>query len=170
MTEPCGLVIDVQILMIASGISDPPDDGSGVDLLKAIKNCPVGRLVWDSGGKIKNQYEQKLNETTYAREWLGDLLLAGKVVAVDRARLTKKQSIEIRETGLVGEDLNFYVRTAASSTEKRLVSHDSDYDGATRRALKKQLQIRVHSASEGADIVRDRDADSSAPPDSSTPA
>jgi hypothetical protein len=158
MNKPCHLVVDVQVLMTASGITDPPDDGSGVDLLNAMRDCPCGRLVWDSEGLIRSQYEQKLNETTFAREWLGNLLLEGKLVAVDRATLTKAQRIAIMETGLVGEDLQWYVRTAAKSPENCLVSHDSDYDNSTRQALKKQLDIKVRSAGEGSVMVKRRSA------------
>jgi hypothetical protein len=99
MGEACHLVLDVQVLMTASGLTDPPDDGSGVALLNSMRDCSCGRLVWDSGGLIRGQYEQKLNETTFAREWLGDLLLEGKIVVVPRATLTKAQRPRHQENG-----------------------------------------------------------------------
>jgi hypothetical protein len=148
------LVIDVQVLMIASGVSDPPDDGTGLELLKAVRDVKEGRLVWDDGGKIKSQYEQKLGEQTFARLWIEELVLSEKVVEVARRKLTKKESLSIRETGLIGEDLNFYVRTTANSPDGRLVSHDKHYDNATCRALKKQLGIKVHSAKTATEFVR----------------
>ena len=109
----------------------------------------AARLVWDQGGLIKSQYENKLGETSFARQWLEELILARKVVEVERCRLTKKKKLAIKATGLVGEDLNYYVRTAASSPDRKLVSHDTDYDAATRKVLKKTLGISVCSAEHG---------------------
>jgi hypothetical protein len=50
------LVIDVQILLIASGRSDPPDDGSSIALLNALHEADAARLVWDDEELIKSQY------------------------------------------------------------------------------------------------------------------
>jgi hypothetical protein len=144
------IVIDVQVVMIASGLSDPPDDGSARELLNSLKNCTEGRLVWDAGGAIKTQYESKLRPQTFGREWLQELLLNNKIVSVQRCKLTKRQKLALRDTGLVGEDLNYYVRTAASSPDRTLVSHDSDYDDSSRKALRKELDIAVLDACQGA--------------------
>jgi hypothetical protein len=137
------LVVDVQVVMIASGLSDPPDDGCCKGLLEAIRELDAARLVWDDGGLIRSQYENKLSRQSFAWEWLQDLLVRSKVIAVPRARLTSRQSQRIRATGLVGEDLNYYTRTAASSPDRRLVSQDSDYDSATCRALERELDVIV---------------------------
>lgn len=148
------LVIDVQILMIASGRSSPPDDGTSIGLLNAMKESDVGRLVWDDGNVIKNQYEEKLGKTTFGMKWLEELLLAGKVIAVQRCPLSKNQRQAILDTGLVGEDLQYYVRTVANSPDRRLVSHDSDYDSKTRKVLKKELDVVVCTARRGAEHLR----------------
>ncbi len=118
-------------------------------LLNAMHEADTARLVWDAEGLIQSQYEQKLGETTFARQWLEELILGKKIVEVDRRKLTKKESLTIRETGLVGEDLKLYVRTAANSPDRKLVSHDADYDEATRKALRKSLDVSVCSAEQG---------------------
>lgn len=147
------LVVDVQLLLIASGCSDPPDDGSGLQLLKTLRDASSARLVWDSEGLIKSHYEEMLGEQTFARQWLEELVLEKKIQSVDRIKLTKKQKNAILATGLVGEDFGRYVRTAANSPDRRLASHDTDYDKATCRQLKKQLSVRVHRAKEAAEFL-----------------
>lgn len=144
------LVVDVQVVMIGSGLSDPPDDGSCHELLKMLRDGPDSRLVWDSGGLIQNQYEAKLKPQTFGKDWLTDMLIRNKVTSVARKPLTKRQKVKVRETGLVGEDLNYYVRTAMSSPDERLVSLDSDYDASTCRTLRKELGVTVSDARDGA--------------------
>ncbi len=144
------LVVDVQVVMIGAGLSDPPDDGSCHQLLKTLRDGPDNRLVWDAGGLIQSQYEAKLKPQTFGKDWLTDMLVRNKVTSVPRKTLTKRQKVKVRETGLVGEDLNYYVRTAMSSPDERLVSQDSDYDAATCRTLRKELGVVVSDAREGA--------------------
>jgi hypothetical protein len=135
--------------MIASGLSDPPDDGSAIDVLKVLESCVEGRLVWDSGGAIRNQYEEKLKPETFGKDWLIRMLQKSKIVPVDRKTLPKGPRVELEETGLVGEDLKYYVRTAANSPDRKLVSHDSDYDAKTCAVLRKGLGVDLLGASQG---------------------
>lgn len=141
--------------MVGSGLSDPPDDGSCRQLMDTLRANADSRLVWDHGGLIKAQYERKLRPQTFGHEWLQEMLLRDKVVLVRRRRLNRAESVRIRETGLVGEDLNYYVRTSAASRDRRLASQDSDYDPATRRALKQVLDVVVLSPSEGTVFLTD---------------
>ena len=134
--------------MIGSNLSAPPDDGSCRALLDAMKRSDTARLVWDDGGQIRAQYERKLKPQTYGREWLSELLLQKKVVGVPRVKLTKKQNRNIRDTGLVGEDLNYYVRTCAASPDRTLASQDSDYDASTEKCLARELSIVILDARE----------------------
>lgn len=151
------LVIDVQILMIASGLSNPPDDGAAIRLLKAMDELDTSRVVWDSGGAIRAQYESKLRPETFGKDWLVRMLLRDKIVPVARDALPKRARIDIEDTGLVGEDLHYYVRTTAKSPDRKLVSQDSDYDVSTRAVLRKSLDIRVLDSREGAAFVHAED-------------
>jgi hypothetical protein len=148
------LVVDVQVVMIGAGLSSPPDDGTSRRLLDSMQQQDCARLVWDDGGLIRSQYERKLRPQTFGRDWYEELLVRGKVVSVSRRRLSKRESQLIRGTGLVGEDLNYYVRTAASSPDRRLVSHDRHYDSKTCACVKREISVHVISAQEAVDFVR----------------
>jgi hypothetical protein len=139
--------------MIGSGLSSPPDDGTCRKLLDELKVNDEGRLVWDDEGMIRGQYERKMRPMTFGFEWLQELLVRNKIVSVPRAVLEKACKRKILDTGLVGEDLNYYVRTAAASPDRRLVSHDKHYDAATCGALKKELEVFVLDATEGHDFL-----------------
>jgi hypothetical protein len=143
------VVVDVQVVMIGAGLSSPPDDGSCLSLLKTIRENGDSALVWDSEGLIRNQYETSLKPQTFGRDWLQEVMLRNKVVEVDRCKLDRAARRRILDTGLVGEDLKYYVRTAASSPDRRLVSHDSDYDAGTRRAVNECLDVQILSATDG---------------------
>lgn len=147
------LVVDVQVLMIASGLSDPGDDGSAIGLLKALEECTAGMLVWDLGGAIKTQYEEKLRPETFGKDWLIRMLQKSKIVGVERKSIPKGHRIAIEETGLVGEDLRYYVRTAANSPDRKLVSQDSDYDAKTCAVLRKRLGVQLLDSTSGCAFV-----------------
>lgn len=147
-------VVDVQVLMIGSGLSAPGDDGTCRRLMAYIKEHGDLRLTLDSESLIKTQYEAKLSPQTFGRDWLQEMLSRGRVSFVERAKLSKGVSQAIRATGLVGEDLNYYVRTAAASNDRVLVSDDSDYDEPTCKVLKKKLDVVVLGAKDGVDVCQ----------------
>jgi hypothetical protein len=147
-------VVDVQVLMIGSGLSAPADDGACRSLMAHIKERDDLRLTLDSESLIKTQYEAKLRPQTFGRDWLQEMLSRGRVSFVARAKLSKGVSQAIRATGLVGEDLNYYVRTAAASSDRLLVSEDSDYDESTCKVLKKTLDVVVLGAKRGVDMCQ----------------
>jgi len=109
----------------------------------------LSRLVWDKEGLIQAQYERKLRPQTFGRTWYEELLLRGQVHVVARQKLDRGTSTRIRATGLVGEDFMYYVRTSASSPDRRLVTADSDYDAQTCKCLKRELDVEVLDAHEG---------------------
>jgi hypothetical protein len=168
VTELRHLVVDVQIVMTGAGMTDPPDDGACRDLLMSLRDVRDARLVWDTEALIRSQYENKLRKNAFAWEWIQDLMVRSKVIEVPRCRLTRPQSQKIRATGLVGEDLMYYVRTAANSPDRHLVSHDSDFDAASCRVLVKQLDVVVTGATSGDEFLvlgnEDTDEDSQAEP------
>jgi hypothetical protein len=110
-------------------------------------------LVWDTESLIRSQYERKLRQNAFAWEWLQDLLVQSRVLEVPRVRLKPRQAQKILATGLVGEDLNYYVRTAANSPDRRLVTHDSDFDTATCRALDRELDVAAIGAASGCQFI-----------------
>jgi hypothetical protein len=147
------LVIDVQIVMIGSDLSSPPDDGTCRRLLDTMKASGEACLVWDDGGLIRAQYDNKVKAPAFGRVWLEELLLRGRVISVPRAPLPSSVRQRIRATGLVGEDLNYYVRTAASSPDRLLVSQDKDYDTGTCHAVKRELLVVILSAAEACGVA-----------------
>src|ERR1022692_707846 len=148
-----GVVVDVQILMIGSGLSDPCDDGSCLAVMTAMHDSEHMQLVIDDESLIRTQYERKLREDCFGRVWFDEMLNRNKVLFVKRVALVKKVSQAIRGTGLVGEDLKYYVRTAAASAEKALISQDGHYEEKTCKVLKKHLKVMVLSAEEGGKLA-----------------
>lgn len=140
------VTVDVQVLMSASSLGDIANRGHSRVLLALMEAGPHC-LVLDSEDLIRTQYERKMPDAQVAgRAWIVHMVLSNKVKRVKRAYISRGVREELRDVGIVGEDLNYYVRTAVASSDKRLVSHDSDYSSPACRLLKRRLSLTVHTA------------------------
>lgn len=112
-------------------------------------------LILDDEGMIRHQYRQKLPQGTYGHEWVRQMATRDKIREVSRARIDRGTVTQVKEAHLDDEDYKYYVRTAAASESKALVSHDPDYSSQICRILKRRLGISVYLPREGRDYVVD---------------
>jgi hypothetical protein len=137
------ITVDTGVMMSASGLGAPEHATVSLDFLQLLE-CVAGcHLVVDSEGMILYQYESKMDAGTFARQWLRRMFERQRVTAVQRASLDRGTSTRLRECHLDPEDLKYFVRTAAASRSKRLVSHDPDYSTRVKRVLRDRLDVQV---------------------------
>lgn len=147
-------VIDVGVLMSGSGLGASPSQGSSIRFMTSFAETLETELVVDDEGLILHQYETKLRGS-FGEFWFRALVAQGRVSRVRRARLDRGTSTRLRELHLDSEDHKYYVRTAAASASKRLVSHDPDYSRSIRQCLSQRLAILILSAAQASQSLGD---------------
>ncbi len=143
------LTVDVGILMTGSGLSD--DDRSAdscQSLMKQMRDRDEAYLVLDRGKLISSQYDRKMGHGTFGHEWVRQMAKADKISIVKLSEFNRGVRTALKEAHFDQEDFK-YVRTAAESHSKRLVSHDPDYSPKVRTILKRKvLAVVVQSAAD----------------------
>lgn len=139
------LTIDVQILIYGSDLASDTERQNCQPcrtLLDRMKQSESARLVIDCQGTIKAQYDSKLRFGAFGKEWVRTMAQSGKVVYVSRVNLDRGTQRRLMELHFDHTDLP-YVRTAAASESKRLMTRDDDYPAPIQRLLRDRCEIRV---------------------------
>ncbi len=143
------LTVDVGILMTGSGLSD--DDryaDSCQSLMKQMRDRDEAYLVLDKGNLIRSQYDRKMRHGDFGHEWVRQMAKVGKINMVKLGEFNRGVRTALKEVSFSKEDLR-YVRIAAESRSKRLVSHDPHYSPPVRKILRrKAVDVVVQSATE----------------------
>ncbi|MCH8152761.1 MAG: hypothetical protein IH830_10375 [Planctomycetes bacterium] len=133
------LTVDVGILMTGSGLSD--DDryaDSCQSLMKQMRGRDEAYLVLDSGKLISSQYDRKMRHGTFGHEWVRQMAKADKISIVKLGQFNRGVRTALIGVSFSREDLR-YVRAAAESCSKRLVSHDPHYSPKVRTILRRRV-------------------------------
>lgn len=148
------LTVDVGILGFAAG-SQLPHCNECRGLLNTLKSHPDGQIVIDDEGLIRHQYDTKLGPLSFGREWVRFMLERGKFSKVHRARIPEGVRVDLEEAHFDREDYKVYVRTAAASVSRRIVTYDDDYSPEVRRILRgREVRIEVHDSLQAEEFVR----------------
>jgi len=143
------LTIDIGILMSGSNKRNTQYFQTSHRLMNIMSSKGIFFLALDIRGKILIQYLEKLKEGTFGHEWLIKMMSEDKIKVVPWIPIDRGIKVEIKEAPfpIGGEDFK-YVRTAASTICKYLVSHDPDYSDRACRVLRRKLEIKVKTACE----------------------
>lgn len=139
------VTIDVDILMF--GCSAGPDHSRPCLLLMTEIARPDSerKVVFDKGGLIATEYDRKLRHDEFGQAWFR-YVSQNRCHLVDRKSINKAVTRKLLDHHFDTKDLNRYVRPAAASDDKLLVTHDPGYSVPIRKELKSSLSIAVHSA------------------------
>jgi hypothetical protein len=135
--------IDMNVLMSGSGHGAVEHERDSRHFMKVMEGCEVALVVIDDGGFINHQYDRLRD---YGQWWFRRMTDLDKVVRVRRASIDRETRTRLSEAHFDREDYRYYVRTAAASANKRLVTHDRDYSARVRRILSERLGVRVTDA------------------------
>jgi len=122
---------------------------ASLNLLKAIEARSGWALAMDTKGRIRHQYEEKIKHG-FGKDWLRRLATTNRILFIKCQNVDKGTRTALKEAHFDTEDFK-YVDTAASTSSKKLVSHDPDYSPKVRKALKR-ISVSVLSAAEGLQI------------------
>ena len=140
------LVVDVGVLMSASGLGAPEYHDPSFELATKIEACTNLFLAMDGRRRIEYQYQEKMRPGTFGRELLIRLATNNKLVIVPVKPVPKATRVALMEAHFDPEDFK-YVQTAFHTSCKVLVSHDTDYSAAVCSTLRK-IDVRIRSAAE----------------------
>jgi hypothetical protein len=102
----------------------------------------------DDGGKIRQEYEEKMGATSPGRYWLRQMLDRDRVRTVVLRQMDRGTKAKLDEAHFHWGDVTF-VRTARETISKRLVSEDHGVNETRiRKILKKRLEVIVAMAGE----------------------
>lgn len=139
--------MDVCILMDGSGIGDNRDYVTSNSLMKRT----VEELEWfialDDGRIIRNQYESKLRQGTFGHHWLIEMAKRDKIKYIKWKEIDRGTKTALKEAHFDKEDFK-YVKTAACTVCKTIVTHDPDYSVNVCKILKKRLGVSVKDSNE----------------------
>ena len=137
------LVLDCNVLVDASGQGIPEYAGASYNLLQALARRQDFVLAIDSKGKIKREYDNRINVTMYAHHWLS-LLLPDRIKHVKPVQLPKGAGVALREAHLHRRD--FPLVEAAWGSGKVIVTRDfSSFSDSVNTILRRRLGVRVLS-------------------------
>ena len=147
------LTIDVDILMFGCSLADDYSPPCFL-LMEEIAKGAGRKVVFDEAGLIQGEYDRKLRGDEYGQSWLRHIVNTSRYHPVRRANPSKrvKQKL-LGRYHFDTKDFNRYVRPAAASEDKLLVTHDPGYSGPIRQELKSSLKVSVHSAASVHQIV-----------------
>lgn len=144
------LTLDVGVLMSGAGLGAPEYSEHSRSLMDRMQEDSIARLVMDDGGFIDFQY-QRLGDS-FGAMWVRRMADLDRILFVRRKHLDRGTQTALQEAHFDREDCSYYVRTAANSPSKRLVSHDPDYSARVQRVLRRRLGVRVLPAGRAADL------------------
>lgn len=137
------ITLDVDVLMFGCD-SAAQESATCFLLMHELASKNGVSLVVDDADDIINEYSRKLKNDDYGQWWLRSISGSGKFRKVPRARMSKRARIKLLdELHFDRHDLNRYVRTAASSESRVLVSLDDDYPGQVVAAIRDYFDVSV---------------------------
>jgi len=129
--------------MSGAGLGAPEHQGQSNRLMIAMEESTETRLVMDNGF-IQLQYGEKLRGS-FGEYWVRRLADLNRIDLVPRAKIDRGTNVALREAHFDREDYKYYVRTAASAVDRRLVTSDPNYSPSVKTILRKRLSIDVFS-------------------------
>ena len=139
------LTIDVGILMMGCNTGNPDPLRTCRSLMKKSLDTPRWFLALDKGNIIRQQYETKLKRSTYWLYWMAEMAKRDKIRIVAWGTIDRGVITKLKEEHFDWEDLK-YVKTAAVTECKILVTLDPGYSTNVCRALKKKLKVKVKNS------------------------
>lgn len=145
LSEIKDLTIDVGILMIGCKIGNPDPLGTCRSLMDKALDSRQWFLALDKGRIIRQQYETKLKRSAYWLYWMAEMAKRDKIRPVAWGTIDRGVITKLKEEHFDWEDLK-YVKTAAVTECKILVTLDPGYSTNVCRALKKKLKVKVKNS------------------------
>lgn len=144
-------VIDTQVLVIASGLSDQEAQQCHTDLLDLFRLTDWLHLAIDD--HIKSEYDERMRHGSLGQQWLLELAKAGRIRKCERCRLDRGMQTALQEAHFDPDDIKF-VRLAMATKSKYLVAEEDDYSNRVRRVLQRRIGVMVHSTEGICEIIR----------------
>ena len=142
------LTVDTNVIMIGCGMSSTGDRPACRTITSRLIQERDTYLVLDDGGKIRQEYEEKMGATSPGRYWLRQMLDRDRVRTVVLRQMDRGTKAKLDEAHFHWGDVTF-VRTARETISKRLVSEDHGVNETRiRKILKKRLEVIVAMAGE----------------------
>jgi hypothetical protein len=104
-------------------------------------------LVMDDQERIFRQYRKQLSGFDSSWKWVQNFLSRNRVHHYKRAVVPRPIKVALVERGFVREDYDNYVRTAAASNCRIVVTHDPDFQ-SVRLILKRGLGVDARGSSQ----------------------
>jgi len=139
--------MDVCILMDGSGIGDNKNYNACNSLMKRTVKEFEWFIALDDGRIIENQYERKLGEGTFGHHWLIEMAKGDKIKYIKWREIDRGTRTALIEAHFHKEDFK-YVKTAACTVCKTIVTHDPDYSFKICKILQKRLGVSVKDSEE----------------------
>lgn len=139
------LVLDVCVLISASGKPDVSYGEESLWLLEQMEIRAGFELVLDKGGKIEAEYLRKLAGDAFGLMWFRTMLGTGKFRFISYPKWPRHKHVLLEEVRFHRADV-MWVRAASVTCCKKLVTHDGGIhkNVKAKRVLKKKLGVTVH--------------------------
>lgn len=161
------LTVDVNVIMIGTGMSDRPCLPCHCGLLDAFAKTVF--LAIDHGGHIRQHYQDKLGSFSAGSIWLTKLAKAGRIAPFAMGKLKQSTKVKLDRASFHWADSHF-VRLASSTPCKRLVSEDGDFSTKVKKVLVDEEGVIVHDASEVYELILQSCTEEANSPDANPPA
>lgn len=154
MTADREFTVDVNVLIYGEGRnSSSPLHASCRDFLNAVQCHCNAYLVMDYSGKIIDHYRIKLRGSDYSWKFVQQLMDKGRVRHFHRVRMSGSLRAALASNGCHGEDRERYVRTAAASHCRILVTHDRGFETAQRVLRRSPLEVFPRGSTEAKNLM-----------------
>ncbi|MGE5112333.1 MAG: hypothetical protein ACM3JB_15825 [Acidobacteriaceae bacterium] len=141
------LVIDCNVLVDASGQGMEEYAQASLELLKYLLLIPEFRLVIDGKGKIAREYDNRINATMYARNWLEKLQRSQRVVQLNSLSVPKGARVKLLEERLHKRDFPL-IETALAADHTIITRDFNSFQKEIITILRRQLNVYVLAADE----------------------
>jgi hypothetical protein len=140
----CQVTVDVGVLFTASGLSHSHVSDECCMAMLAAMRSSCCTLVLDEGDQIKLHYARKMHFGHRGFEWAHEMGLAGRLTVVRRVAVSRADAAALGKIGFYvkNEDFKYYVRSAAASDDKVVVSLDPNFFNAAE-VLRRCYGIKV---------------------------
>ena len=146
------LPIDTNVLVDASGQGMADYADASYQLLRRSLLLPDFRLAIDPKGKLRHEYENRINAVMYAHHWLTELNKNQRIQLVPKVPIPKGAKVELLEVHLHQED--FHLVEAALGSDGLIITRDfNSFQKPVIRILRRSLGITVLSPQEGLSLL-----------------
>jgi hypothetical protein len=137
------LTLDVNIIMIGTGMSNIACQPYHLDLLESFKS--IVYLALDQDGHILQLYDHKLGSASLGKIWLTSILKNGRYKKYPLGLIDAGTKSQLDKEHLDPDDRK-YIRLAISTQEKYFVTEDDDFTVKICKILRKRLGVIVLDA------------------------